>query len=109
MSRCPTLSVLAAFLIATQWMPTSTSTPSATQNPDPGTGNYPIPPVPHLVTTVIHHGTPLWVFALVAVVAMCLAIAATLAWQSVRAHRAERTNVGRFPAHLNQTSPCRGG
>jgi hypothetical protein len=88
----PTLSALGAFLTTSLWMLTSATTASATQNPDPG---YPIPPGPTVVTKVIHEGTPLWVFALVAVVAMCLAIAATLAWQSVRAHRTERMSIGR--------------
>jgi hypothetical protein len=35
---------------------------------------------------------------------MSLAIAAALAWQSVRAHRAEQVKLGRIPTRLNETS-----
>jgi hypothetical protein len=98
----PTLSALAAFLAACLWMLTSATTASATQNPDPG---YPIPPGPTVVTKVIREGTPLWVFALVAIVSMCLAIAATLAWRSVRAYRTERPRIGRSTT----SGGCAGG
>ena len=106
MTRRPTLSALAAFLTATLWVLTSASTASASQR-DPGTRN--IPQDPTVVTRVVHDGTPLWVFALVAAVAMSLAIAAILAWQSVRAHRAEQMNIGRITARLTETSSSLGG
>ena len=109
MTRRPTQSVIAALITATLWMLTSLAAASVTQNPDSGFGNYPIAPNPTLVTRVIHDGTPLWVFALVAAVAMSLGIAATLAWQSVRAHRTERLTTDRISARLNETSSRLGG
>jgi hypothetical protein len=92
MTRRPTLTAFAALLTASLWMLASASIASANQR-DPGARN--IPQEPTVVTTVVHDGTPLWVFALVAAVAISLAIAATLAWQSVRAHRAEQMSIGR--------------
>jgi len=106
MTRRPTLTALAAFLTATLWMLTSASTASANQR-DPDTGN--IPQDPTVVTRVVHDGTPLWLFALVAAIAVSLAIAATLAWQSVRAQRAEQMKLGRAPTRLNETSSSLGG
>ena len=109
MTRRPTLSAIAALITATLWMLISAATASATQNPDPGFGNYPIAPNPTVVTNVIHDGTPLWVFVLVAAVAMSLGITATLAWQSVHAHRTERLTTDRISARLNETSSRLGG
>ena len=109
MTRCPTLSAIAALITATLWMLTSAATASATQNPDPGFGNYPIAPNPTVVTKVIHDGTPLWVFALVAAVAMSVGIEVTLVWQSVRTDRTERVATDRIPARLNETSSRLGG
>jgi hypothetical protein len=116
--RCPTATRFAANLregrrdvldVPSLSAPVVYPTALATQNPEPGTGNYPVAPSPPIVTTVVHHGTALWVFVLVAAVAMCLAISATLALQSVRAHRTERTNSGRTTARQNQSSSCPGG
>ena len=106
MTRRPTLSAIAALITATLWMLTSAATASATQNPAPGFGNYPIAPNPTVVTKVIHDGTPLWVFALVA---MSVGIEVTLAWQSVRTDRTERVATDRIPARLNETSSRLGG
>jgi hypothetical protein len=44
-----------------------------------------------VVTRVIHDGTSIWVFVLVAAVAVCLTIAATLAIQALRHARATST------------------
>ena len=107
MTRRPTVSPLTVFLAVSLWRLTAASTASATQIPDPG--NIPVPPDPQVVIQVIHDGTALWVFVLIAAVAMCLGIAATLAWQSVRAHRAARTNPGLLTARHNHSSSCIGG
>jgi hypothetical protein len=92
MTRRLSLTALAALVTASLWMLTSASTASANHR-DPGTSS--VPQDPTVVTRVVHDGTPPWVFALVAAVAICLAIATTLAWQSVRAHHAERFHKGR--------------
>jgi hypothetical protein len=58
--------------------------------PDPpdGTGDYQPPPVP---TRMVHDGTSLWVFGLVAAVAVCLAVAAVLTIQALRRRRVSPT------------------
>jgi hypothetical protein len=62
-----------------------------TPDPPDGSGDYYTPPQQTVVTRVIHDGTSVWVFVLVAAVAVCLTIAAALAIQALRHARATST------------------
>jgi hypothetical protein len=68
----------------------ATAPAALAQQPDPpdGTGDY-LPP--QLPTRVVHDGTSLWVFGLVAAVAACLAVAAILTIQALQRRRVAPT------------------
>ena len=62
--------------------------PRPTARPPDGSGDYPPPQLP---TRVVHDGTSLWVFGLVAAVAACLAVAAILTIQALQRRRVAPT------------------
>jgi hypothetical protein len=77
--------LLALYLLASAPGALAQRPPEPSDNVDPNSIVWP-PAAP----VVVHDGTSLWVFALVAAVAACVTAAAILAVQSYRAHRANR-------------------
>jgi hypothetical protein len=80
--------VVADFMLAA--LALATAPAALAQQPDPpdGTGQYPPPPP---ATQVLPDGTSLWVFALVAAVAVCLTIGAILTIQALQHRRVAPT------------------
>jgi hypothetical protein len=76
--------VVASFMLVA--LAVATAPAALAQPPDPpdGTGQY-LPPQPP--TRVVHDGTSLWVFGLVAAVAVCLTVAAILTIQAQQHRR----------------------
>jgi hypothetical protein len=80
--------VAASLMLAALALATAPAALAQPVDPTDGTGQYPPPQLP---TRVVHDGTSLWVFGLVAAVAVCLTVAAILTIHALQHRRVTPT------------------